>query len=200
MEIIDCEQNSEEWHKCRLGMVTSSQFSSVLAKGQGKTRRSYMLKLASERLTGMQSESYSNTAMEWGNETEPQARAAYRLFEDVEVEQVGFCKLGDWIGCSPDSSVGNKGLLEVKCPNTTTQIETFLKDIVPSRHKAQIQGQLYVTGREWCDFVSFDPRIPGKSQYFCKRVHRDDAYIDDILAPGIDKFVSELKELLEELK
>lgn len=199
MEVINCEQGEEEWHKCRLGMVTASEFSSVLAKGQGKTRHSYMLRLASERLTGVAPQGYTNAAMEWGTETEPQARGAYELFQDVQVEQVGFCRLDEWVGCSPDSLVGKDGLLEIKCPNTTTQIDTFLKDSVPAGHKAQIQGQLYVTGRKWCDFVSFDPRIPGKSQYFCKRVMRDDDYINNVLAPGIDKFVEDLKCLLNEL-
>jgi len=200
VEIINCEQGKEEWFKCRLSMVTASEFKSVLAKGEGKTRRTYMLKLASERLTGLSSQGYTNAAMEWGNETEPQARAAYELFQEVEVQQVGFCKLGQWVGCSPDSLVGNDGLLEIKCPNTTTQIDTILKGLVPPGHKAQIQGQLYVTGRQWCDFVSFDPRIPGKSQYFCKRVIRDDSYIDDILHPEIEKFVEELKKLVKKLK
>lgn len=200
MEILNYEQNSPEWFEARLGMVTASNFSKVLAGGQGKTRRSYMLQLAAERLTKERTEGYTNAAMEWGNETEPQARAAYELFQEVNVELIGFCKTDDWVGCSPDAFVGDEGLLEIKCPTTTTQISRFIDDVFPISYKAQVQGQLLGTGRQWCDFVSFDPRIAGKAQYFCKRVERDEDYINHTLWPGINRFVEELEQLLGQLK
>jgi len=105
------------------------------------------------------------------------------------------------VGCSPDGLVGDSGLIEIKCPNTTTQIETYLKGEIPPTHRPQIQGQLFVTEREWTDFVSFDPRIKnGSASYFEKRVYRDDDYINKTLWPALDRFVDELQELLEKLK
>ena len=202
MQIIkDIEQGSDEWKVLRLGVITGSNFSAVLAGGSGKTRRSYMVKLAAEILTGEPVESYSNAAMEWGVETEPQARAMYELESASEVVEVSFIK-HDTIcaGVSPDGLVGDDGLVEFKCPNTTTQIETYLKGDMPTTHRAQVQGQLWVSEREWCDFVSFDPRINGKSSYFKKRIERDNEYINNLLWPAVVKFNTELNEVVERLR
>lgn len=201
MKVLSMEQGSLEWLQARCGMIGASNFSKVLAGGSGKTRTDYMYKVAAERITGNAEASYSNSAMDWGTETEPEARAAYELFESVAVDQVGFIVLNDWVGCSPDGLVGDKGLVEIKCPNTTTQIKTFLSGEMPKTHTPQVQGQLFVCEREWTDFVSFDPRIKsGESQYFKKRVYRDDKYINGTLWPGLERFVNELQELLEKLK
>lgn len=197
--VVDCEQGTDEWFSARLGVATASKFKDVMAKGAGKTRKSYLIQLAAEMLTNEKADSYSNSAMEWGTATEPQARDAYQFMSDNEAVEVGFCKISDHVGASPDSLVGDNGLLEIKCPNTTTQIITVLDGKVPTTHKAQIQGQLFVTQREWCDFVSFDPRIQGDASYFCQRVERDEIYIAS-LERELDAFVEELHETITELK
>lgn len=201
MEIItDCEQGSEAWHALRYGWTTASKFKDVMAKGQGKTRKSYMLQLAAEAITDMRVESYTNEFMEWGTETEPQARAMYELKSGNDTGQVAFIKLDEKnkIGCSPDSTIGDDGLLEIKCPKTSTQIETYLSGKMPTSHRAQVQGQLWVSGRQWCDFVSFDPRINGDSSYFCVRVDRDQTYIDE-LSVACFEFTKELKAMIQTL-
>jgi len=199
MEIIrGIEQGSEEWLAIRCGIVTASNFSKVMAKGGGKTRLSYMYQLAAEQLTGQPVETYSNAAMDWGNECEPQARSSYEFRENADVEQVTFIRGISDVGCSPDGLVGSAGMLEVKCPKTTTQIERYLKGDLPSTYKAQVQGQMWVAEREWCDFVSFDPRINGPSSYFKTRVERDDKYISE-LEIEVDNFLNDLNEILEKL-
>lgn len=202
MEIItDIEQGTEEWHNLRLGWITASRFKDVLAGGKGLTRKAYMLQLAAEMLTDMKDDSYSNGYMEWGTETEPQARAMYELDNAVEVEQVSFIRHSTMkVGCSPDGLVGDSGMIEIKCPKTTTHIETYLSGSVPTFHTPQIQGQLWVSEREWCDFISFDPRVQSEVKYLCIRVVRDDDYIKNILEPGISKFSEELFLLMEKLK
>ena len=201
--ITDIEQGTEEWKQLRLGKVTASRLSDVLSNGRGnapsKTRASYMLQLAAERLTGESEDSFSNKYMEWGNECEPQARSMYEFDSGNEVDEVAFVVHSDDFGVSPDGLVGEDGLLEIKCPKTTTQIERYLKGVFPVEYKAQVQGQLFATGRKWCDFVSFDPRISGEAQYFCIRVERDEAYIKD-LELKINEFVIELNEMMEKLK
>ena len=204
MEIIkDIKQGSDEWLELRLGKVTASRLSDVIAKGRGsnpsKTRESYMLQLAAEILTGDAQDGYTNKYMEWGNQCEPQARSMYEFDSGNDVEEIAFVKVDDWFGVSPDGLVGDDGLIEIKCPKTTTQIERFLKSEFPSEYKAQVQGQLLATGRDWCDFVSFDPRINGEAQYFCIRVGRDEEYIKE-LGEKIQLFISELKTMLEKLK
>lgn len=204
MEIIrDIEQGSQEWLDLRLGKVTASKFSDVISKGRGtapsKTRHSYMMQLVAERVTGLQQDSFTNSAMEWGNETEPQARAMYELNSGNEVEEVAFILHDEFIGVSPDGLAGKDGLLEIKCPKTTTQLERYLKGEFPSTYKAQVQGQLWVSEREWCDFVSFDPRIAGPSSYFCIRVERDEEYIKD-LESKIAIFLGEMNEMIKRLE
>ena len=204
MKIIrDIEQGTDEWKELRLGKVTASRLSDVLSKGRGnapsKTRAAYMLQLAAERLTGEPEDSFSNKYMEWGNECEPQARAMYEFDSGNDVEEVAFVIHSDDFGVSPDGLVGDDGLLEIKCPKTTTQIERYLKGEFPAAYKAQVQGQLLATGRKWCDFVSFDPRISGDAQYFCVRVERDENYIAE-LELKINEFTTELNKMMEQLK
>lgn len=199
MQIIrDIPQGSDEWLNLRLGIVTASNFSKLLAKGQGKTRLSYMHQLAAEKITGLPVESFKSSAMEWGNECEPQARATYELFEGVDSEEVTFIHGTQGVGCSPDSLIGDAGMLEIKCPNTTTQIARYLKGEFPATYKAQVQGQLWVAQRGWCDFVSFDPRISGPSSYFKIRVLRDQEYIEN-LEKEVGLFLGELNEMIEKL-
>jgi putative phage-type endonuclease len=203
MEIIkNILQGSHEWHELRLGIITASRFKDVMSNGRGnapsKTRASYMLQLAAEMLTGLPTESYSNEYMEWGTKTEPQARATYELETGNDVDEVAFIKC-DIVGISPDGLIGDKGGIEIKCPKTTTQIETFLKGEVPSVHKAQIQGSLWASEREWWDFVSFDPRIDGEASFFLKRVERDEEYIDK-LKLACDLFHSDLTAMVKQLR
>ena len=200
MEIVkDIEQGSPEWLELRCGVVTASRFKDVMAGGAGKTRKAYMLELAAELLTDEPQESYSNAYMEWGTQTEPQARSMYEFISGNDVEQVAFIKGKQGVGVSPDGLVGDSGLVEIKCPKTTTQISTYLGGSMPSSHLPQVQGQLWVADREWCDFVSFDPRINGVASYFCVRVHRDDNYIKT-LEGAVDNFIFELNETVKVLR
>jgi putative phage-type endonuclease len=183
VEIIkDIQQGSEEWHAMRLGFITASRFKDVIAGGQGKVRKAYMYQLAAEALTGEREESFSNQYMEWGTATEPQARSMYEFDTGNTVDAVAFVKWNDTnkIGISPDGLIGDDGGIEIKCPKTTTQIETYLSGKMPTSHKAQVQGSLWVTGREWWDFVSFDPRIDGAASFFCERIQRDEEYIENL--------------------
>lgn len=198
MKIIDCIQGSEEWIAARLGKVTGTGFQKVLAKGQGKTRKSYMIQLVAERLSGLPQDSFCNGAMDWGTQHEDEAVAAYEAMKGVEVQKVGFVEYTDDIGVSPDGFVGDDGMAEIKCPNTATHIQTILSDKMPTTYTAQVQGNLWVSERQWCDFVSFDPRM--KSQrIFIVRVPRDDEYINN-LQYETSKFLAELKELCERIE
>lgn len=202
MEIITgIDQGTEEWLALRFGWVTASKFKDVMAKGKYKSRTAYLYKLAAEAITGEREESFSNSYMEWGTENEPAARAMYELESGNEVDEVSFIKLNDVekIGCSPDGLIGDDGMVEFKCPKTTTQIETFLSGKMPSGHKAQVQGQLWVANRQWCDFVSFDPRVDGAAGYFTVRIERDEDYIKE-LAIACFKFSDDLKTMIETLR
>ena len=191
LRIFECEQNSPEWHECRRGVVTASRFADVLAKGQGITRRKYLYTLAGEILTGDVQPSYTNDAMERGHEMEADAVGLYAFERDVEPVACGFMRLGR-AGCSPDRLVGENGLLEVKSKLPHLQLEVLERDDVPPEHKAQVQGQLWVSGREWCDFVSYWPRLP----LFVKRIERDEKYIET-LAHAVADFVGELDALVK---
>ena len=196
MKIIEnIEQGSPEWLQLRCGVVTASNFTAVLSKGT--TRKTYLMKLVAERLTGEVPESFSNKATQWGTDHEPMARANYELETGACVNGIAFIAVDDWVGVSPDGLIGDDGLIEIKCPNTTTHIETFLSNKMPTKHKPQVQGQLWASGRQWCDFVSYDPRLPGK-ELFITRVVRDDDYIAEIEA-AINKFVDEMKTIIEKI-
>ena len=200
MDIIrDLEQGTPEWFALRLGVITGSKFKDVMAKGQGKSRKSYMYQLAAEMITDEMAESFTNDAMQWGTDNEPAARAMYELESRNEVDEVCFVKRDDFVGVSPDGLVGDSGLVEFKCPKTTTQIETFLSGKMPTSHKAQVQGQIWVCERDWCDFVSFDPRIDGDAGYVCYRQERDDEYIKE-LEEACYKFSEELQTMVKKLK
>ena len=193
LEIIDCGQNSPEWYAARLGIPTASRFKDVIAKGQGLTRRKYLYTLAGERLTGEPAESYSNEAMERGHALEAEARERYALQRDAEPQLVGFMrrKVGEhWIGASPDALLGEDGLLEIKTKAPHLQLECLDGGRLPPDHVAQVQGQLWVSGRQWADFVSYWPKLP----LFVVRVERDDAYIATLSAE-VMAFCAELEAL-----
>lgn len=197
LQIFNCEQGSEDWIACRLGIPTASEFATVMAKGKGggdsKTRRTYMLKLAGERLTQQRMYSYSNDHMERGKEMEAEARDLYAMVSDVEPVQVGFLRRGD-AGASPDSLIGDAGLLEIKTKLAHLQLECLLDDELPPEHKAQCQGQLWIAEREWVDFCSYWPGLP----LFRHRVYRDEAYIKQI-ATAVDAFNAEMLELISKV-
>lgn len=199
IEIFNCEQGSPEWYACRLGIPTASEFDAILANGKTKgspslTRRTYMYKLIGERLTGEQADSYSNRHMERGKEMEAEARDWYAFTANVEPQRVGFIRNGN-IGCSPDSLIGNDGMLEIKTKLAHLQVDVLLSKELPSEHKAQIQGQLWVAEREWVDFVSYWPRMP----VFKLRVYRDEEYIKH-LAKMVGIFECELMTVLQSLR
>jgi len=193
----DIEQGTPEWFQLRMGKPTASNFSKVLAKGEGKTRAAYMMQLIAEILTGEREESYTNDAMKWGTECEPQARSMYEFQHDSIAEQVAFIT-NKIAGYSPDGLVNDNGLIEIKCPKTVTHIETVLSDKVPTTHAAQIQGGLWIAEREWLDFISFDPRIKSDKSFFSKRVYRDEKYIQN-LESEIIRFNDEMNEILLKL-
>ena len=197
MKIYDFEQNTEEWYAARLGKVTASSFAQAIAGGAGKTKSTLMRKLIAERLTGQPAESYSNSAMGRGHEIEPLAREYYELINDVNVQHVGFVEYSEYIGCSPDGLVGDDGLLEIKCPNSATHIEYILANKLPSTYKAQVHGQLWVTDRQWCDFMSYDPRMSVK-QAFIIRVERDEKYISE-LRLKLESFIADMNNKIEQI-
>tara|TARA_R110000772_G_scaffold266886_1_gene389967 strand:- start:838 stop:1464 length:627 start_codon:yes stop_codon:yes gene_type:complete len=201
MNIIEtCEQGSEEWLSLRLGKITASRVKDVLTKGRGtsqsKTAESYMMELIAEILTGNSKPFFENDAMRWGTETEPQARAMYAVNNDfVDIKEVAFVEHNEQVGISPDGLVGDRGLLEIKCPNTTTQLKRALSDDYSADYKAQIQMQLWVTEREWCDFLSFDPRLECDAGYLQQRVYRDEEYIEEMKVK-VYAFVEKMNELI----
>ncbi len=192
------EQGTEEWLVCRLGRVTASEFGTVLAKGKGsgesKTRRTYMLKLIGERLTGEIAESYANGHMERGKAMEAEARSMYEMMMGVDVQQVGFVTLGSEIGCSPDGLLGT-GVLEIKTKLPHLHLDVLIKGEMPAEHIAQVQGQLWVCDLEWVDFVSYWPKLP----IFTKRIYRDEEYIKN-LSEEVDKFLDELHGIMVKIK
>jgi hypothetical protein len=194
IQILDCEQNSAEWYLARLGIPTASEFKSVLAKGEGKTRRTYMMKLIGERLTGEPCEGYSNGHMERGKEMEAEARDLYCFMTDLDVRRVGFVRNGEK-GASPDGLIGNDGMVEIKTKLPHLQAEVLLGDRLPPEHVAQCQGALWVAEREWIDFVSYYPKMPP----FIKRVHRDEKFIAN-LALEVETFVMDLHDLLAKIQ
>jgi putative phage-type endonuclease len=198
------EQRTTEWHTARLGKVTASRVADVIAKtktGYGASRGSLMADLIVERLTGQPASTFTNAFMEWGTEQEPHARAAYSAVTGELVEEVGFIdhpRIAN-SGASPDGLVGDDGLVEFKCPATSTMLDTLLAQTVPTKYVPQMQWQMACTGRKWCDFVSFDPRLPEHLRMFVKRVERDDALIKT-LEGEVTLFLSELEEKLTKLQ
>lgn len=200
----DCmEQRTEEWFSARLGKVTASRVADVLAKiksGESASRKNYKMELVVQRLTGKPQESFTNAAMEWGTEQEPFARMAYEAHTGTFVKEEGFVDHPtiEGFGCSPDGLVG-EGLIEIKCPNTANHIETVLENKAPSKYIPQMQCQMACTGAKWCDFVSFDPRVPEDLQLFVVRVERDQEYIDS-MEVEVKQFLSEVLDLFNQLK
>jgi putative phage-type endonuclease len=197
------EQRTDDWFQARLGKVTASRVADVIAKiksGYSASRDNYMADLIVERLTGQKASSFSNAAMEWGTEQEPNARAAYSARTGELVEEVGFIDHPTiaMSGASPDGLV-NDGIVEFKCPNTATHLEYLLADKVLEKYVTQMQWQMACTGRPWCDFVSYDPRLPEHLQMLVVRVPRNEVRIAE-LETEVRKFLAELDDKVKKLQ
>lgn len=198
------EQRTPEWFSARLGCVTASRAADVMAKtktGYSASRETYMAQLITERLTNTRADGFTSAAMMHGVDTEPQARMAYEFMTGETVEETGFVLHPSiqGFGASPDGLVGSDGLIEIKCPNSATHIDTLLAEKVPAKYITQMQVQMMCTGREWCDFVSFDPRLPGDMVFWSKRVWADPERQQDI-ETEVRKFLIEVEDKLQKLK
>lgn len=202
--IKDLEQGSEAWVKLRLGLVSASRFKDIMTKPRSKTElfsataKTYMLELIAEILTGEQKE-ISGKALEWGSNNEKGAQIEYAFEQGFVVDEIGICLTDDrLIGASPDGFIGEHGMLEIKNPyNSAIHINTVISGEMPKEHMPQIQGNLMVNGRQWCDFVSYDKRIDGKGRIFITRINRDEEYIAE-LQKKLTAFVAEMKRILKE--
>ena len=197
------EQRTEEWFAARCGKVTASRVADIIAKtktGASASRENYLAQLVCERLTGKPAESYSNAAMIHGTETEPYARAAYESRMDILVTEVGFID-HPWIplsGASPDG-LAAEGMVEIKCPNTATHIDTLLSRTVPAKYITQMMWQIACADRPWCDFVSFDPRLPERHQLFIKRINYDPE-MANLLENSIIQFLGDVDLKIQQLE
>ncbi|CAB4123296.1 phage_rel_nuc, putative phage-type endonuclease [uncultured Caudovirales phage] len=191
------EQGTEEWLKVRLGKVTASGVADVLAKtksGVSASRGNYLIKLALQRTTGVIEEGFTNDAMQWGIDNEAQARIAYEVNSGNFVDQVAFVDHSTikWFGASPDGLINTDGLVEIKCPNSATHWEYFKAKAPPRKYFIQMQAQMACTNRAWCDFVSFDPRMPDRSKLLIVRVPRDNQFISD-MENDVQQFLDEVQ-------
>jgi len=196
-EVIECVQGSERWLAARIAIVTASRFANVI--GRGKGRKTYMERKVDERRTGEYVEGYQSGPMKNGNKYEPFARKYYEDKFEVNVELVGFIKMGG-VGCSPDGLVGKDGIIEIKCSEGPYHERIVKKQRMPTTHIPQVQGVLWIADRKWCDFISYypwgDPANEEES-FYCIRVMRDDIYINEILKPACEKFLQELNDMNE---
>lgn len=199
----DIEQGSPEWFEMRCSKVTASRIADAVAKtktGYAASRANYMAQLIAERLTGNVAESYTNAAMQWGIDTEPHARAAYEFVMDSEVDRIAFADhpVIAMSGASPDGLVGDEGLLEIKCPNTATHIDYLITKKVPKKYLDQMQWQMACLKRGWCDFMSFDPRMPENLNKWIVRIDRDEKRIGE-LEREVELFIEEMEEKISKL-
>jgi putative phage-type endonuclease len=199
-------QGTTEWHAARLGKVTASKINDVMAKlkggGEAAGRRNYRAQLVAERLTGEPTETYVNDAMRRGSDMEPLAREAYEFLTGADVVQIGFIDHPTipMSGCSPDGLIGEKGMLEIKSPNTATHIDWLLGGKVPPEHVNQMRWQMECSGREWCDFASYDPRLPVELQLFvAPRLWVDFAAVAPIRIE-VMTFLAEVNEIVGKLR
>lgn len=192
-------QGTEAWALDRCGRATASEFSCVLAKGEGKTRAAYLRRVVTERLTGKPNESYSNGHMLRGQIQEPLARLAYEAAFGEPVIETGFIKHPDLMaGCSPDGLIDPDGGGEFKCVIPTVQLDTWMRGDYPPEHRAQIMGNLWITGRKWWEFCSYSPDMPEHLRLYRFRVERDEAYIA-VLEREVIKFLQEVDAMVERL-
>lgn len=204
MDVVDIEQRTAEWMAERCGKATASKIADIMARtksGPSASRANYAAQLICERLTGTVEQGFTNAAMQWGNDWEPTAREAYGLHVGEFVDEVGFVRhptITD-SGASPDGLVGDEGLVEIKCPNSATHIATLRGEAIPDKYIKQMQWQMACTETEWCDFASYDPRLPVEMQLHVRRVERDDKMIAEIEAAAV-AFLDEIAATVAELE
>ena len=197
------EQRSDQWFAMRAGKITASRMSDVMAKKTTAAYNNYRAQLVAERLTGEAAASFTSAAMQHGTDTEPEARAAYEFYMDVEVVEEGFVIHPEieHSGASPDGLVGDDGLIEIKCPNTATHIDTLTSGKIANKYIQQMQWQMACTGREWCDFVSYDPRMPEHLRCFIRRGLKDDKAIAELeaatrhISTEADEIINQLNDI-----
>jgi putative phage-type endonuclease len=203
LDTITDEQRTAEWFQARVGKATASRFKDVMAKlkngSPAAARINYLVDIATERLTKSATPHYSNSAMQWGVTHEASARIVYEQRRQLQVEETGFIQHEELdAGASPDGLVDWDGLIEIKCPyNSSVHVMTWM-DGMPEDHVAQVQGQLWITGRQWCDFISFDPRMPPALQLYVERIGRNDSYIAG-LETEIRKFLIDVDTMVATL-
>ena len=202
-KLIKAEQRSDGWFEARLGRATASKFADIMAttrSGYSMKRSNYATELALERLTGLQPENYTSAPMQWGIDNEDTAALIYSLKTGNTVDETGLWVHDELMaGASPDGLVGDDGLIEIKCPNSATHLSTLVTGKVPSQYIAQVQGQMWITGRKWCDFISYDPRMPENAQMIIIHVKRDDDYIEG-LQIQVREFLIEVEAQVEFIK
>ena len=199
MKILDLEQGSEEWFKARLGIPTASRFKDIVTPAKGdksKSYKTYMYELIAEKLIGDKEDFFKSEWMERGSEIEPLARASYEFMHDVKVDEVGIILNDDeTIGVSPDGLIGDVGGLEIKCPKPSTMVKYMIANELPLEYKPQVMGALWMSGREWWDFLAFHPSM----DFFEIRVYRDEEYIKK-LDIHLNDFVDEMQNYYENIK
>jgi len=194
--IIECEQGSPEWFEARRGIPTASRFADVLAEGKGIVRAKYMRQLAGEIITGETMETYKNDRMERGKEQEDDIRRRYVYDRNVDVERIGFARSNmASTGCSPDGLVSVDGMIEIKSTEPHLMIEILDTGKIPTQHMPQVQGSLWITGRDWCDLVIGWPGLP----LSITRIPRDEQYMAN-LQRELNRFNMELQELVGRIK
>jgi len=198
VEKINLVQGSDAWHRCRVGSIGGSSIATAVAGGSGKTRKTLMYRMAAEIATGTKFDSYTNVDMERGVALEPDCRRLYEFIKDVDVEQVGSIRTEAHKHVSPDGLCVDDGMIEIKCPRSSTHVETIDRMQVPAQYRKQIQWSLSITGRQWCDFVSYCPEIEDKPIVII-RMTRDEKLIQ-ALAEGADKFIAEMLEIVKKIK
>lgn len=195
MVIHKIDQRTEEWHQIKLGKFSASTFAKLMGKKENKGYTDELYRVAYEKLTGEHIFTYVNGAMQNGIDLEPEAQMYYEGLRNDFIEEVGFIEMNEWVGVSPDGLVNGDGLLEIKCPQWNTQIDYLLKGKLPSQYKWQVQGQLWVSERKWCDFLSYHPKL----DKLLIRVNRDEKAIKE-LETRINEAIEETKEIIKKLE
>jgi putative phage-type endonuclease len=205
MKVVECIQGSAQWLEARHGKITASRIADVMdvlkKGGEGASRRNYRMELAAERLSGRSEAHFVSPEMQWGSDMEPQARETYSFLTGSNVSQVGLVihPTMDYAAASPDGLVGEDGCCEFKCPKTTTHIKWMLAGGVPEEHQLQCLWVMACTGRKWCDFSSFDPRLPAGLRMFVVRMERNEEAIQ-IAEDLVRSFNGEVEAMLSDLR